>query len=149
MCIIVVFAILLQGDTILLVKNRDDKEIERWTLPGGKVEEGETLFDALHREVFEETAIQVTQPKVAYVHEAFFSNVKAHVRATIFQAQIKEGHSLELPIQDPAKRIIVKQWVPTADLSKYIKNKGILSPLHDWLQHFQTSNYLVSKNLKW
>ena len=34
-------------------------------------------------------------------------------------------------------------------LTSYIRNKGILSPLQDWLQHTQTSDYFITKNLNW
>jgi ADP-ribose pyrophosphatase YjhB (NUDIX family) len=42
---------------ILLVKNRDK---ETWTIPGGQVEAGENLIDALNREIREESGINAT-----------------------------------------------------------------------------------------
>lgn len=43
----------------LLVLRSDAPERGRWTLPGGKVETGETLREALVREVGEETGLRV------------------------------------------------------------------------------------------
>lgn len=42
---------------VLLVKTYWRKDT--WELPGGAVDEGETLDEALHREIFEETGVQV------------------------------------------------------------------------------------------
>ena len=42
---------------ILLV--RQSEGLRHWTLPGGKVKRGESLVEALKREVYEETALRV------------------------------------------------------------------------------------------
>ncbi|WP_285293949.1 NUDIX hydrolase [Aureimonas altamirensis] len=42
---------------VLLVKRRNEPYAGRWSLPGGRVEAGETLAGAVHREVLEETGI--------------------------------------------------------------------------------------------
>lgn len=149
MCITTVFAIIKRTGRILLVKNRDKKGTERWTLPGGKVEKEETLYDALCREVLEETKYIVKQAQVAYIHEAFFINVSAHVRAIIFHTQIDQYSPQESLIKDPDKVIISKKWVLISDLPKYIKNEKILFSLQDWLSHLRTSQYFITKDMIW
>ncbi|MHC1559824.1 NUDIX hydrolase [Actinomycetospora sp. C-140] len=44
---------------LLLVRRAHDPEAGRWSLPGGKVEPGETTADATAREVAEETGLAV------------------------------------------------------------------------------------------
>lgn len=50
-------AIIRDGDKILVEKFKDH---DFWALPGGCIEEGESLYEALVREVAEETGYQVT-----------------------------------------------------------------------------------------
>ncbi|HEV3269665.1 MAG TPA: NUDIX hydrolase [Candidatus Rhabdochlamydia sp.] len=149
MHITAVFAIIKRAGRILLVKNRDKKGTERWTLPGGKVEKEETLYDALCREVWEETKYIVKQAQVAYIHEAFFTNVSAHVRAIIFHSQIDQSSPQESLIKDPDKVIISKKWVFISDLPKYINNEKILSSLQEWLSHLRTSQYFITEDMRW
>jgi 8-oxo-dGTP diphosphatase len=44
---------------VLLVKRANPPQQGRWSLPGGRVEWGETLTDAVRREVLEETGLEV------------------------------------------------------------------------------------------
>jgi len=43
---------------VLLVKRRNAPYAGRWSLPGGRGEPGESLAEAVHREVLEETGIE-------------------------------------------------------------------------------------------
>lgn len=55
-----VSAVIRRGSRVLLVKGTSDGEDAAWFLPGGKVEPGELLTDALRREVSEESGLLVT-----------------------------------------------------------------------------------------
>ncbi len=58
----VVAALLWEHDNLLLVQEQGPDEAEpKWALPGGIVEAGELLTEALIREVREETGLEVVQ----------------------------------------------------------------------------------------
>ena len=57
--IIGVGGIVFKGDEVLLVRRGKEPALGEWSLPGGAVEVGETLEEALHRELQEETGIEV------------------------------------------------------------------------------------------
>ena len=54
-----VTGLIFKGDKILLT-HRFREGGEYWTIPGGGVEDGETLEFALHREITEETSLNIT-----------------------------------------------------------------------------------------
>ena len=55
-----VVAILRHADRVVLVQQQGDDNKPFWVLPGGLVEAGELIPDALIREVLEEAGVQVT-----------------------------------------------------------------------------------------
>ncbi|PGL71651.1 NUDIX hydrolase [Bacillus sp. AFS055030] len=72
---------------VLMVQN----ENEVWTLPGGAVEENETLKQAAVREAFEETGLVVEIGNIIAINEAFFPERGHHAILFTFSAKIIGG----------------------------------------------------------
>jgi len=55
-------AVVWHGDNVLLIQRGKAPNEGSWSLPGGAQDLGETLREAVHREVFEETGITISEP---------------------------------------------------------------------------------------
>lgn len=62
-------AIVLRDGQLLMVRRARRPAAGLWTLPGGRVEIGESVTDAVEREVLEETGIEVDVGDLAGVFE--------------------------------------------------------------------------------
>ena len=65
--IVGVGAILIEGDRILLEKRKNSPSKGKWSVPGGLVDLGETVEEAVIREVKEETGLDVYDPRLVDV----------------------------------------------------------------------------------
>jgi ADP-ribose pyrophosphatase YjhB (NUDIX family) len=68
-----VTGILLRDDKILLVKQQVGKRA--WSLPGGRLEHGESLEQGVIREIYEETGIVVAVDKLLYICDITSGNI--------------------------------------------------------------------------
>ncbi len=66
---VAVGAIVLRDDALLMVRRARDPGKGLWSLPGGRLETGEYLADAVRREVAEETGLSVTVGELVGIFE--------------------------------------------------------------------------------
>jgi 8-oxo-dGTP diphosphatase len=62
-------AIVIENNSILLVKRLNPPCRDKWAIPGGHLEEGETLGNAASRELLEETGIHAEPIGIIWVDE--------------------------------------------------------------------------------
>ena len=103
-------AALLVADGKVLLVNHEKAERSYWVLPGGHVRPGETLADALVREMTEELELDVTVGPLVFVHD--FIAEERHVVNHVFRT---EASSTEFHVT-PGKVLKRARWVPLDEL---------------------------------
>lgn len=90
MIVVVCSAIIKKGESFLVVKEFKPNAAGKWGLPGGKLEEGESIRESVRREVQEETGFTVTAEKLI----AVINKPKTHEGNTVirfmFQCEVTE-----------------------------------------------------------
>jgi 8-oxo-dGTP diphosphatase len=86
--------VILLGEAIVLVKRRNQPYAGMWALPGGFVEYGETVEDAVKREILEETGLKVEIEKLAGIYSDPKRDPRGHTVSVVFLCK-KTGGSLK------------------------------------------------------
>jgi 8-oxo-dGTP diphosphatase len=110
--IVIVAAIIRRDDQVLLVRQQGPNDPTAvWALPGGVVEPGELLTEALAREVREETGLTIRDiGHLAYVAETDVGD--HHLIVFMFEARNWAG---EITTGDPDGYVLEARWAPAAD----------------------------------
>jgi 8-oxo-dGTP diphosphatase len=103
-----------EGARVLLVKRGHPPQQGRWSLPGGRVEAGETLATAVARELLEETGIAVEVGPLVELVELI--EVAHHFVVLDYLCARAEGARREPIAGDDAGEVA---FVPVSDLAAY------------------------------
>ncbi len=137
------FGVILEKDgKILLGKRHPDpdkadsafRSAGEWSLPGGKLEWGESLEDGAIREVKEETGIDIQNPEVISVHNCM--NEHAHFVTVGIKAKSFSG---EAQVMEPDE-ITEWQWFDINDLPqpRYF-------PSFEVIENFQKGQFYIKR----
>jgi len=117
-----VSAVVLRGNRVLLVERGHEPLKGYWSLPGGVVEVGEGLEDAVRREVREETGLLVAPASIVVVFERILCDSSGkpeyHYVLIDYLCRVTGG---ELEAADDAIRCA---WVTRKELSRYRLTEG-------------------------
>ncbi len=137
-----VAAVIIQDRRILLIRHQKTQGTY-WLLPGGGVDYGETLPQALTREVKEETGLDIKVGQLLFVSDAIEPNLKRHIVNIFFQATVHNG---EVKLGEEE----VLREVKFCDLSS-LSNLTLFPNIKEELTGFANSQTIVSRYLgqKW
>jgi len=124
---VAVGAVALRDDgALLLVRRGKAPALGRWSLPGGRVDWGETLSDALRREVAEETGLEVVPGELAGLVERIHLNEGFHYVILDYHVTITGG------TLRPGSDVTDARWVLPSEVALLEVSDGLLEALRDF-----------------
>lgn len=133
----------IDGKVHMLLSPRLSAEGQPYQVPGGKLEPGETVYEAVIRETFQETGV----PVEVIAKHMFVSNViditlireRNQLKATaLFMSYIPADkiNDSYLPPEEEREKCGRWVWVPRTEVEKMRKERwGLYGPLKDRLNH--------------
>ncbi len=132
-------ALIVRGDEVLLVKQSKDG-VEYWLLPGGAVERGEAITEAVRREVGEETGykVRVLEPPIGLIESISPDQGRSrHLVHLVYYCRLEAAPSTE-PATGTAHvdpTILESKWWSRARLPELVIHPPIHDLLNEWLEY--------------
>ncbi len=104
----------------LLIKRGTKPALDQWSVPGGKQQPGETLTEACHREVYEETGVEIKVNELVAVVERRIEGF--HYVIMDFLAKPCANQVSVVPASDA----VDAKWVGKAELSRFELVEGLM-----------------------
>lgn len=116
----VVACIIDEQERVLLTRRCIEPFCGQWVMPGGKVDHGEPLLEALHREVREEVGIEVHIEGLLDVYEhVALGDSNSHYVILYYRA-----HPLTVELLLNDQEVTEAGWVEAAQLTRYEMTPG-------------------------
>ena len=116
-------AAIMRDGKVLVVRRARKPALNLYTMPGGVVEAGETLFEAVKREVREETALEIEPVSLAGHREAILRDkdgkVERHFVIMCFASRWISGEPVLNEELDDAR------WVMPAEIAALRTTEGL------------------------
>lgn len=115
--LVVVGALVRRNNELLLVKRKKKPWKDYWAIPGGKIKFGESLEEAVKREVREETGIDIKVIRLLGVQTVIIKKngkIVDHFLLIDFEA-----YPLENELKPNTEEIDEVRWVKFSELEKY------------------------------
>jgi 8-oxo-dGTP diphosphatase len=120
----------IRDGALLLIRRGHAPSRGRWSLPGGRIEPGESAQDALVREMAEETGLVVEVGElVGEVRRAGPNGVTYRIQDFRVTPVDRAAAGDDPVAGDDALDVA---WVPLADVAKYRLSAGLLQTLRLW-----------------
>jgi len=115
--VLAVAAIIVDNGEILLVKRANEPARGKWSPPGGVVELGESLVDAVRREVREECGLEIEVDGLLDVVEVVRRDSKGRIRFHyVILDYLAHPTGGELRPGEDASEV---RWIPLRELENY------------------------------
>ncbi len=134
-------AVIIEDGKILLLDQNVDNS-RSWSLPGGKLEENETIEQGLVRELYEETGLHIKVGKLLYICDHTHND--EYVLHMTFKAT-RKGGTFGTTIEGlDVNPIRAMEFVPISDL----QNKGFSSKFQQIVENDfpQSGSYMGPKS---
>ena len=126
---VAVGAVIFKDESVLMVKRSNHPAKGMWAMPGGKIHPGETMRQALIREIKEETGLDIEVGEIVYVFDVIerddTDGISFHYVIIDFLCEMKGG---QLKAGDDAADV---RWISKMDLKESNVNEKTIMMLQE------------------
>lgn len=127
----------VQRDQSVLLVRHEKGDHSYWLLPGGGVEYGESLEEALVREFSEEVSLDVEIGPLLFVNDSIAPDGSRHMIQLAFRVDIDENAVVELGIDE---RVVEARFVPWEEIQQLVLRPDLRTEIGELIQNTDEAN---------